>query len=58
MFCWRPLLHSSASQPATLPPCPTQEGTKEVSPEAASRADEKEVKDSVKSRVVSGSQTS
>lgn len=35
-----------------------QEGAKEASPEAAKRADEQDVKDSVKRRVVSGSQTS
>ena len=45
-----PTLSSSHTTP--------QEGAKEASPEAAKRAEEPDVKDSVKSRVVSGSQTS
>lgn len=43
--------------PPPLPPAP-QEGKKDASPEAAQRADDQDVKDSVKSRVVAGSQTS
>lgn len=38
--------------------CPAaQEGKKDASPEAAQRADDVDVKESVRSRVVSGSQT-
>jgi hypothetical protein len=35
-----------------------QEGKKDAKPEASARADDQEVKEAVRSRVVSGSQTS
>ena len=47
----------SASSPVLLPPV-LQEGRKDASPEAADRADDKDVKDAARSRVVSQSQTS